>query len=99
MTALREHSRKRLTLAFLIAVLADGASFFLTLAPPLEWAVDLATGFALFAVLGWRWALLPGLIMEAIPGLSVFPTWVLVVGAVSVWGRLRPGRDERRLTS
>jgi len=34
--------------------------------------------------------LLPGLIMEAIPGVYVFPFWVLVVGAVAVWGTARP---------
>jgi hypothetical protein len=40
-------------------------------------------------VLGWQWILLPGLVMEAIPGLNVFPFWMLVVGAVAVWGNPR----------
>jgi hypothetical protein len=33
--------------------------------------------------------LLPGLVMEAIPGLYDFPFWVLVVGAVAMWGTVR----------
>ena len=53
-------------------------------------AVDLATAILLFIVLGWQWILLSGLVMEAIPGLYVLPFWVLVVGAVAVWGTARP---------
>jgi hypothetical protein len=83
-------SRRRLALAFTIAALADGLSFFLSVAPPVEWAVDFGTAVLLFVVLGWQWILLPGLIMEAIPGLYVFPFWVLVVGAVAMWGTARP---------
>jgi hypothetical protein len=77
-------------LAFTVAALADGLSVFLTLAPPVQWAADLATAIVLFMVLGKQWILLPGLIMEAIPGLYVFPFWVLVVGAVAMWGTARP---------
>ena len=83
-------SGRRLALAFTMAALADGLSVFLTLTPPVQWAVDLVTAIVLFMVLGWQWILLPGLIMEAIPGLYVFPFWVLVVGAVAVWGTARP---------
>jgi hypothetical protein len=83
-------SRRRLALAFTIAALADGLSVFLTLTPPVQWAVDLMTAILLFTVLGRQWILLPGLIMEAIPGLYIFPFWVLVVGAVAVWGTARP---------
>jgi hypothetical protein len=83
-------SNKRLALAFAVAVLADGLSLFLTFTPPVQWATDLVTAILLFMVLGRQWILLPGLIMEAIPGLYVFPFWVLVVGAVAVWGTARP---------
>ena len=82
-------SRRRLALAFTVAALADGLALFLTLAPPAEWAVDLVTAILLFMVLGWQWILLPGLIMEAIPGLYIFPFWVLVVGSVAMWGTAR----------
>jgi len=86
-------SRKKLILAFTIAALADGLSIFLTLTPPVQWAIDLVTAVLLFVMLGWQWILLPGLIMEAIPGLYVFPFWVLVVGAVAMWGTARPKLD------
>jgi len=86
-------SKRRLVLAFTMAALADGLSIFLTLAPPAQWAADLVTAILLFMVLGRQWFLLPGLIMEAIPGLYVFPFWVLVVGAVALWGTARPKRN------
>jgi hypothetical protein len=54
------------------------------------WTADLATAALLFIVLGWRWLLLPGLIMEAIPGLGVVPIWLAVVAAIAVWGTARP---------
>ena len=79
-------SGRRLAGAFAVAALADCLSIFFTLVPPLQWATDLATAILLTIVLGWQWALLPGLIMEAIPGLDVFPFWVLAVGAVAKWG-------------
>ena len=86
-------SRSRLALAFTVAALADGLSLFLTFTPPAQWGADLMTATLLFMVLGWQWILLPGLIMEAIPGLYVFPFWVLVVGAMAVWGTARPKRE------
>jgi hypothetical protein len=86
-------SKRRLALAFAIAAVSDGLSVFLTLIPPVEWAVDLVTAVLLFIVLGRQWILLPGLILEAIPGLYVFPFWVLVVGAVAIWGKARPKLD------
>ncbi len=83
-------SRRRLALAFVVAGLSDGLSIYLTPVPPLQWAADGVTAILLFIVLGWQWILLPGLAMEAIPGLNVFPFWVLVVGAVAMWGTARP---------
>jgi hypothetical protein len=87
-------SRKTLVVAFAIAAVADVISVWLTAAPPLYWAIDLITAVLLFVVLGRQWILLPGLIMEAIPVISVFPFWTLVVGAIAVWGTARPGRKE-----
>jgi hypothetical protein len=83
-------SAKRLAVAFTIAALSDVLSVLFTFTPPVEWASDLVTALLLFMVLGWQWMLLPGLIMEAIPGLYVFPFWVLVVGTVAMWGTVRP---------
>ncbi|MFO1009529.1 MAG: hypothetical protein U1F29_05645 [Planctomycetota bacterium] len=69
--------------ALVIAGISDAISVFAEFAPPIQWAVDLATALLLFALLGFRWQLLPVLVMEAIPGLAAFPTWVLVVGLLA----------------
>ncbi len=73
-----------------MAALADGLSLFLTFTPPLQWALDLVTALLLFMVLGWQWVMLPGLILEAIPGINVFPIWLLVVAAIAILGTVRP---------
>jgi hypothetical protein len=83
-------SKKCLGWAIAIAAISDAISAFVTLAPPIVWVGDLVTATLLFIVLGWHWLLLPGLILEAIPGVGVMPFWLLVVGAVAVWGTPRP---------
>jgi hypothetical protein len=79
----------RMGLAFLVAAASDLISYWAVLVPLVQWGVDLVTALSLFVILGWRWALLPGLVVEAIPVLAVFPFWVLVVAAVGIWGRVR----------
>ena len=83
-------SKKRLALAFAIAGISDAIGAFATPLPPIVWAVDLGTALLLFMVLGRQWLLLPGLALEAIPGLGVLPFWLLVVGAIAVLGTPRP---------
>jgi hypothetical protein len=83
-------SKRQLILAFAIAGVSDVISVFTTWTPPVEWVVDFSTAVLLFVVLGWRWLLLPGLIMEAIPGVGVVPVWVLVVAAIAIWGSTKP---------
>ena len=83
-------SKKRLVLAFSIACISDIVCAVFIWSPPIVWAVDLLTAVLLFIVLGWSWLLLPGLVMEAIPGLEVLPFWVLVVGAIATFGSPRP---------
>ena len=83
-------SKKRLALAFVMAGISDAIGAFLTPLPPIGWVVDLATALLLFVVLGRQWLLLPGLALEAIPGLGVLPFWLLVVGAIAVLGTPRP---------
>ena len=60
------------------------------IAAPLQWGIDLVTAVLLFALLGWQWMLLPGLVLEAIPGIAVFPFWVIVVGTIATVGSVRP---------
>jgi hypothetical protein len=52
--------------------------------------VDGVTAVLFFVVLGWQWLLLPGLVLEAIPGVGALPLWLLVVGAIAFWGTARP---------
>ena len=75
-------SKKQLALAFVIAGISDAIGAFITPLPPIGWVADLATALLLFLVLGRQWLLLPGLALEAIPGLGVLPFWLLVVGAI-----------------
>jgi hypothetical protein len=83
-------SKKRLALAIAIAGISDAIGAFATPLPPIVWVVDLGTALLLFMVLGRQWLLLPGLALEAIPGLGVLPFWLLVVGAIAVLGTPRP---------
>lgn len=85
----------RLALAFAVAGVSDVIGAFASLAPPVGWVVDLVTAALLFVVLGWQWLLLPGLALEAIPGVGVLPFWLLVVGAIAVLGTPRPQIGQR----
>jgi hypothetical protein len=84
-------SWKRLALAIAIAGVSDAIGAFATPIPPIVWVVDIATALLLFVVLGRQWLLLPGLALEAIPGLGVLPFWLLVVAAIALLGTPRPG--------
>jgi hypothetical protein len=85
----RRPSRKRQAVAFLIAAVSDFLSFWMVLALPMQWLIDLGTALLLFLVFGRRWAILPGLIAEAIPGMGVFPVWVLVVLSIIAYDDIK----------
>jgi hypothetical protein len=87
--------KKRLAVAFAVAAVSDLLSVWLEFMPPLQWALDIVTALLLFLILGRQWAILPGLIAEAIPGIAVFPVWVLVVAAIAAWGTIKPGGPAR----
>jgi hypothetical protein len=75
----------RLAPAFAIAIAADTIA-----APAGEWlpiAADLVAGALVALCLGPRPLLLVALIVEAIPGLGLFPTWTAVVGYYAVSSR------------
>ena len=83
-------SKKRLALAFAIAGISDAIGAFATPLPPIVWVLDIGTALLVFLVLGRQWLLLPGLVLEAIPGFGVLPFWLLVVGTIAVLGTPRP---------
>jgi hypothetical protein len=75
-------SRRRWFLALAIAGVSDVVSIFAELIAPLQWGVDVATALLLFAVVGPRWQLLPALLVEAVPGLAIFPSWLIAVAVL-----------------
>lgn len=85
----RPLSRRRFAMAFAVAAASDFLSIWTEIALPLQWLLDLATAGLLFLILGRRWALLPGLVAEAIPGAAVFPVWVLVVVSIMVHDEIK----------
>jgi len=81
-------STRRWLVALTFAALSDILSFGDALFPGLQVGVDLATALVLATLMGWNWALAAALVAEAIPGLAVFPSWVLVVGALGALDKL-----------
>ena len=69
--------------ALVTALLVDALGFGVALWPPALWLLDAVTAAALFALLGFRWPLLPALAIEVVPGLELFPAWTLVVAALA----------------
>jgi hypothetical protein len=82
-------SRKLLFVALAVAAVSDVLSLGVDLILPVQWALDVVTAFLIFLILGRRWAILPGLIAEAIPGLGVFPVWVLVVISIVLYDDIK----------
>jgi len=70
--------------ALIIALFSDALGFAVVLLPPLQWALDAVTVAALLWALGFRWPLFIALAVEIVPALELFPTWTLVVVALSV---------------
>ena len=83
-------SKRRIALALVVAVVSDFLSAWLEFLPPVQWTLDGVTALLLFLILGRQWVILPALVAEAIPGVAVFPVWVLVVVSVATWGHLKP---------
>jgi hypothetical protein len=93
MVPIKRFSRVRFAMAFGVAAVSDFLSIWLEFALPLQWVLDLGTAGLLFLILGRRWALLPGLVAEAIPGMGVFPVWVLVVLSIILYDEIKARRS------
>ncbi len=76
-----KHPRWRWALA--TAVLSDALGFAVVAFPPAQWLLDVVTAGVLFAVLGFRWLLLPAIAIELVPALELFPAWTLAVAAMA----------------
>ena len=46
---------------------------------PVDAVLDAAVAITLVRLLGWHWAFLPTLLIEAMPGADLFPTWTAAV--------------------
>ena len=92
--ARRQLLQKQLALAVTVAAISDALAFFVVLLPHsgTMWALDIVTAILLFLILGKRWAILPGLISEAIPGWGIFPAWILVVGSIYLYDDIKKVR-------
>lgn len=84
---------KRIMLAFVVAILADviqiPVNFGLTYFPQLRllnYTVDALTTVLTIGLLGFHWALLPGLVCEVLPLSLAMPGWTAAV-VVVVWRR------------
>lgn len=69
----------RFGLALATAMAADVLFALITPAEGLEVVGDVVVAIILCVSLGFSWVLLPTLLVEAIPGLDVFPCWTLAV--------------------
>jgi len=83
-------SRRRLRLAWIIALGVDAIQIPATATGPLGWflgaGLDLLTMGVMWALLGFHWAFLPSFITEAVPYLNLAPLWTLAV-ALATRGR------------
>ena len=83
-------SRRRKMWALLIDLSADALRlillplFVVGIVSPYDDLLDVATAAALLCVLGFRWSLLVGLVIELIPLVESFPTWTALVLSVPI---------------
>jgi hypothetical protein len=56
---------------------------------PLNNVIDVATGIAMYLLVGWHWAFLPTFLVEMVPFVDLVPTWTLAV-AIATRGRVTP---------
>lgn len=75
-------SRRRLALAFCVAAASDAASILAETFWPLELAIDGVTAVLLLLILGFHWQFVPAIVVEAVPVLAIFPSWMAAVLAI-----------------
>jgi hypothetical protein len=71
--------------AWLVAIGADALQLAITplfaegALSPADAVLDAIVAVVLVRLLGWHWAFLPTLMVEALPGADLFPTWTAAV--------------------
>src|SRR5208337_1052825 len=72
-------------MAWLVAIGADALQLAVTplfaegALSPADAVLDSVVAVVLIRLLGWHWAFLPTLMIEALPGADLFPTWTAAV--------------------
>ena len=76
-------TKTRARTALVIAIVVDVIQIAIQTTGPfqilVDWPLDLLTGLAMMALVGFHWAFLPTFLAEAVPWLDVVPTWTLAV--------------------
>ena len=76
-------SKTRARTALVIAIVVDVLQIAIQTTGPVQirvdWPLDLLTGLAMMALVGFHWAFLPTFLAEAVPWFDMAPTWTLAV--------------------
>lgn len=80
-------SALRIGLAMLVAVGAD--TVLAPIGEIIAVVADIAVAVVLALILGWSWPLAAALVLECIPGVGMFPSWVLAVTGIALVGHSR----------
>jgi len=75
-------TRGRMAFALTMAVVADGLQILLQAVPFAPQAIDVAAAVVVSAALGFHVLFLPTFVIEAIPVVNDFPTWIGCVATV-----------------
>ena len=73
----------RFALAFVVAVAADAVLAAAVFTGPIAIVGDVVVALLLCGIVGFNWIFVPTLLVEAVPGLNLFPTWTLAVLALA----------------
>src|ERR1039458_1268269 len=82
---LRSMKTREERLAWMVAMAADAPQlavfplFVEGALSPADAVLDAVVAVVLVRLLGWHWAFLPTLMIEALPGADLFPTWTAAV--------------------
>ena len=79
-------TRRRVWLAFVVAVVADGLQFLFASLGPIGWfldeVIDVIAMILASGLLGFHFLFLPTFVVEFVPVVDMLPTWTACVSAV-----------------